>query len=825
MGFTGGEISPWLSTRYDLQAYQRGAAGLTNFLTMPYGGLRRRRGSELVRLYTDESAIKLFPFCYSESDALMLEFFPGGMRVYESGVPVTYDGEVYVLETPWTAASLIPSLRFTQINDVVYVTNPYYPPMTLRRIRNNWWVCSEMVLEPYPRESYSLQHDLLHVEMSADGESATLTLPTGSSMAFTAAMAGHEYVLADAPVATQTLFEDTSFDCGKLVDMSQFYEYTIPVGTCGYVKNTVSGFYRYYTCIREFHVSDFNGSKNPDDYPYYFLPGFMWLNDDGQPYEVAQDWELRTKGDWNAEWELWRSYDTQEQGSHYALWQWTRLKTFSQGNSTERQNWALSGSELYPCRMVIVCRGSTSLPIDNVLYFRALGGKREYKFKITDVQSATVATASVEKSYLGGNKNFATKSWSYGAMGARLYYPQFSLYHQGRLWFGGIPGLPTSLIASAVDDFHSFHVGSNDDDALHLTMASDNQSKITWVCPTRELLIGTTDSEWLLGSSSGGAITATNASFRRQSSVGSADIPPLAVENTLLFVQRGQKRVREISYKLESDGFTATDVSLLAEHLFRSGVRSWCVQRGADFYVWVLMNDGSAAVLTLNLEQDVTAWQRVRFSGRSIVQVAAIPGSSGAEDEVWLVLRNESTQALSLERIRESSVFADGYLTVKVTQAGQLSGLGHLAGCQVRATLSGGWNGSAATVGKVSADGVLPLSHAVVGRYYHVACPYESAVETLPLEHQASYNSVREMSRVRVRLLESALDFEYKATHAQRWEATDPAVWHLSAPYSGSVRLTQMPEAHVGQGLQIRYSGTCDFKLLSLTVEVDYHGK
>ena len=45
-GCPAGELTPWLSTRFDLQAYRRGAALLSNFDVLPYGGIKRRHGTE-----------------------------------------------------------------------------------------------------------------------------------------------------------------------------------------------------------------------------------------------------------------------------------------------------------------------------------------------------------------------------------------------------------------------------------------------------------------------------------------------------------------------------------------------------------------------------------------------------------------------------------------------------------------------------------------------------------------------------------------------------------------------------------------------------------
>ena len=145
-GFTAGELTPWLSTRFDLQAYRRGAALLSNFEVQPYGGIRRRHGSTFVAAAAEASgAVRLVPFHFSQSDSLMLELYPGGMRVYREGSLLTDDtGAPYVLDTPWSTAEQLGALRFTQINDVVYVTGPHHPPYCLARSADTAWSCRAM---------------------------------------------------------------------------------------------------------------------------------------------------------------------------------------------------------------------------------------------------------------------------------------------------------------------------------------------------------------------------------------------------------------------------------------------------------------------------------------------------------------------------------------------------------------------------------------------------------------------------------------------------------------------------------------------------------
>lgn len=828
MGFTSGEISPWLSTRFDLQAYQRGAALLKNFIVQPYGGVCRRRGTVYVNdaLDANSGVVRFFPFAYSESDTLMLEFFTGGMRVYKDGNLVRNEnGSVFALATPWLTYREVLSLHLTQVNDLVYATCPYYQPVVLRRYADNEWDWDIPVFHPFPRETYAMQRERLTVDTEQNGLYASVSLPDRGKMKFHQDMGGVEYLVAEMEMPSHTYFRNQSFSAG-VMDLPDLSTTTVAKGRLLRSRDAGSGMYHYYTCVREYVPAMYNGSLSADDYPAYFMRGIMWLAEGNEPYEVCADWELKTHDRWDADWELWRSFDTKNLSDDIYQWNWTRVKSFSQNEFGERQNWAITGSEPSPCRMVLVCLSSMELPISPMLSFSALGGTREYTMRVEFVRNEYAARVSLVQPYLGNNQSFTTYKWSFGAFGFRNQYPAFSCFHQGRLWLGGINGMPTTLLASAVDDYYHFGVTSADDSSLHLTLTSDNQSRICWMCATRQMLIGTSDSEWSLTSSIGASemLTPSGVAFARHSSVGSAAMPAHAMENTILFLQRGGKRLREISYKLESDGFASTDTCLLAEHLFASGVKEWCVQRGSNFFVWVLMNDGTVALLTMNAEQKVVAWQRVDFAGREVLHMTAVQQRNSAEDEMWFAFRNKQNGYVTIERSAQDSPFADGCRTITAQENGKLSGLSYLAGLKVSISQPGETNHTGEFY-EVSAQGVVEYPEAVAGVSYVVGVPFDSELQTLPLETQVSFNAVREHSRVRMRLLDSDLQFDYKSSHAERWEHYSPEIDFKTVPYTGSIRLTQMPDAGIGQGFCLRYSGHADFKLLALTVEVDFHGK
>lgn len=821
LGFTAGELSPWLESRFDLQAYQRGAALLQNFMVQPYGGVKRRCGTVYVAPAYEQTqgAVRLVPFRFSESDVLMLEFFPGGMRVYRDALPVTdAEGAPYVLSVPWDSAEAIAQMELTQVNDVIYVTHAKFPPYALSRYADNDWSCSELELEPYPRESYQLQDGLLEVSIHQGGKTATL-VSGSSTLRFSPEMEGREFVIADAPISPMSYFLNKTYALNTYELPNLETESVRP--SCTYrVYDSAEQMYHFYYCRSPYMPSMFSGSTSPADYSLCFIPGAFVLNDRKLPFEVCGDWELETYGEWNGMWELWRTYDSRAQLQDYTQWQWTRLHSFHQDGSQERKNWSFSGSEDRACRMVLICKAQSTTTLPAMLCFRILGGQREYKMRIVSVESATKATAEVLTPYLDYPKVFSTRSWSFGAFGARNGYPSFCNLHQGRLWFGGTAGQPTTLFGSSVDDYRNFRVGSNDDDALHVTIATSDQSRICWICPARSLLVGTSSSEWTLSTASGSAITASSALFSRQSSVGSDRLGAHGVENTVFYVQRGGKRLREISYKLEADGFTSTDTSLLAEHLFASGVREWTVQKGSNTQLWVLMENGLLAVLTTNAEQQVTAWQRVVFPGREVLHVSALSSLDSHEDELWLVLRNAVSGYVSIERLVDGAAFIDGAVEFDAAEEAPLCP--HLAGLQVYGRPSGSAEGFVRV--SVGDDGAVALPEGASGNWV-VGASFASVLQTMGMEREVNFNTVRQLGRVKLRVQESDPHFSYRAAHVERWEQYEPERDGLSYPFTGAIRLTNVPQPGVGQGFCLSYDGPLDFRLMALVMEVDSHGR
>jgi hypothetical protein len=86
ISFNGGELSPWLDPRLDLDKYRMGCRTLENMLPSVYGGALRRPGTEYLGLApTASGKVRLVPFVASVSTAYILEFSALKLRIWTTG--------------------------------------------------------------------------------------------------------------------------------------------------------------------------------------------------------------------------------------------------------------------------------------------------------------------------------------------------------------------------------------------------------------------------------------------------------------------------------------------------------------------------------------------------------------------------------------------------------------------------------------------------------------------------------------------------------------------------------------------------------------------
>ena len=235
--------------------------------------------------------------------------------------------------------------------------------------------------------------------------------------------------------------------------------------------------------------------------------------------------------------------------------------------------------------------------------------------KITAFGSATSVTAEVKDDFDNTN---AVEDWKLGAWSTTTGFPSCVSFFEQRLVFASTTNNPQTLYFSKSGDYENFTSGTNADDAMIYTIASNQVNVIEALKATRTLIVMTTGGEYSVSSgSSQDAITPTNINIRKQSNYGSAGVDALSIGNATIFLQRAKRKIRELAYNFDSDGYQAPDMTILAEHITESGITQMDYQQEPFSIVWCVRTDGVLAGLTYNRLEQVTAWHRHIFGGKS----------------------------------------------------------------------------------------------------------------------------------------------------------------------------------------------------------------
>jgi hypothetical protein len=260
---------------------------------------------------------------------------------------------------------------------------------------------------------------------------------------------------------------------------------------------------------------------------------------------------------------------------------------------------------------------------------------------ILQVLSGSQAVIRVD-SYLGTNRHQLqanTKLWSLPAFYSGNY-PRTVALHEQRIFWSGTTREPSTMWGSEIDNFENFRIGPNASDSIKITLAASEGNRITWMqSQQNSLLVGTAGDEWTVSAADvASALSAINLEAKRQSAYGSKYMRSIIVNDVLLFIQRNGRKVRELVYELNKDGWVAPDLTLLAEHITAGEINEIAYQQQPDAVLWCVRGDGALIAMTYERDQKVVGWHRHIIGDAQVESVATIYGN-GTEDEVWMVVK------------------------------------------------------------------------------------------------------------------------------------------------------------------------------------------
>jgi len=388
---------------------------------------------------------------------------------------------------------------------------------------------------------------------------------------------------------------------------------------------------------------------------------------------------------------------------------------------------------------------------------------------VTGFTSTTQVTATVVVALGSGS---ATTDWALGSFSDTTGHPSVVTFFEQRLVFAGTTEEPQTLYFSVSGDYENFddayHTSVDATSSMQYTIASNQVNAIKFLTATRTLIVGTTGGEFSVsGGGTDVAITPTNILIKKQSNHGSADVSPLSVGNVTLFLQRAKRKIRELAYNFDVDGYLAPDLTILAEHVTEGGLNEMAYQQEPDSIAWGVRADGQLVGLTYQRAEEVVGWHRHKLGGSfgvdnfgHVESVASIPGTLN-EDTLYVIVKrtiNGATRRYveyftnyEIDNVTDSW-FVDSGLQYEGSATTSISGLDHLEGETVTILADG-----ATHPDKTVTNGAITLDRS--STKVTVGLGYTSLLQTMRLEagsaEGVAQGKLKRIHDITIRLYES----------------------------------------------------------------------
>ena len=245
--------------------------------------------------------------------------------------------------------------------------------------------------------------------------------------------------------------------------------------------------------------------------------------------------------------------------------------------------------------------------------------------RIVKVESTTVAFAVTETGFFDTSA-IASGDWELetgyvDAWSSAKGWPTSVTFHEGRLFFGGSKGQPTTFWGSTVNQFFDFDLGEAlADQAIQATITTDSLNAIVDIFSGRDLQIFTTAGEFYLPQGQQEPITPQNLTVKVATRHGiKKGVPVAGLDSGTIFVQRLGKSLNELFFTDAELSYTSSTISLLSSHMLLTpidmAIRRASSTEEADRLYIVNSDDGSMAVYALLRSQSVVAPSRITTDG------------------------------------------------------------------------------------------------------------------------------------------------------------------------------------------------------------------
>ncbi len=686
--FGAGEISPRLGARIDSERYRQGLDTLLNAVVLPEGGILRRPGFKYISTTKSSGAAVLVSFEFSTTQAYMLEFGNLYIRVYKDSAPVYSSGTTPVEIVTTYATSELSSLRFCQSLDTLYILHPSHRPATLTRTSDTAWTLADITFKGGPvREQNATE---IGLEPSATSGSITLntanivgngTFSDALNNWTDASAGGTSLILLNASKLRVAGIGGTGYGYYPIiVQPSTTYkitftatrvtaptgDITVRVCTSGGALWTGGGTLRLNEVISTSGSKSYTfttGTGDSTDYVEFHTDVNCWDIDD-----LAIRPAYFTVGMAGTIFKLVQALNTETlQANATVVGATTAVMTLQTGEFIVEiagdgnaaavavmdlqvsydggTSWTTLEQYSVPIRKRIV---DTTADVKYRLYLSAYTSGVCYARLIQSVSLGSgivLASTYVDAYSMTGTVQDAFPNtsgvidWYDGAWSNVRGYPSLATFYENRLMFAANTEKPMTVWGSQTDDYTNFETTTDlaDSEAVEYTLLSRQMNAIRWMEPSNRLRLGTATAEWWMsGATDSEPLTPSSVRTRSDTNNGTAAVQAERIGDAILFPQRLGRKLIETAYNWQAETYEAADISILAEHLFRTyGITALAYQQNPYSILWVLRSDGVLLGLTYQRSREIIAWHRHITDG-TFESIAVIPGTD--RDQLWAVV-------------------------------------------------------------------------------------------------------------------------------------------------------------------------------------------
>ena len=326
----------------------------------------------------------------------------------------------------------------------------------------------------------------------------------------------------------------------------------------------------------------------------------------------------------------------------------------------------------YRYRVTAYTSGSATMTLEYV------SGVQIGRARVTGYTSAT--QVSIETIVNFGNTG-ATRNWRIGDWSSVRGWPRTPVIHDGRLiWFR-----QDQVYGSVSDDYTNFDDETiGDSGPFQRSVGSGGEEGVVWALALDKLTVGTAAFEAVIAASElDQALTPTAFTVRKPSRRGCADLNAVEYDDGAFFTQRSKRRLYDLHVPQGSNRFRSHEISRLNPAAFRNAIRKMAVQQQPDTRLYVVLWDGTMAVVTYDREDEVVAITTILIEGSTIEDVAAIQDVD--QDDIYVIVLRGGNRYIerfakeAAQRSVSTCALLDHY-DVLTGSVSQITGATHLAG-------------------------------------------------------------------------------------------------------------------------------------------------